>query len=730
LSTSESYHFGEYRVDVDQRVVLRAGEAIALSPKGFELLVLLVRRPRHAFSRQELMTALWPDTFVEEANLSFQVSTLRKALGDGAAHWIETVPRYGYRFAADVQASAHLIAPPVATTDQAPAAPSTGGRATNPHRWWAAGALGACGLAALAYAIVGRPSPEPSEPRDGPGQARRLTAYAGFERTPSLSPDGSQVAFSWNGASQDNHDIYVKLVGPGEPIRLTTNRAPDEAPAWSPDGQEIAFLRSTAHSDTKVEVLIIPALGQAAERHVGTLAVPPYSLGWTPARLSWTPDGRWIAVGVDQPAESRGIWLLSKDGRERRRLTTTPRDEFNGDSHPAFSSDGRHVAFIGGAGVGANAIHILALSPAFEPIGSPVRVTTPVEVHLGLAWAGDDTALVFSSGALFGQSRLQRLPLRTDRLAASGPSSVLPFGEQATTLSLSPGGRLVYEVNFRDTALERMHVPAGASSPLASVVAPSTYDEATPAYSRDGSRIAFTSTRTGDQELWVSNADGTNLRQVTFMGGPMCTNPQWSPIDDDRILFQARREGRSAVYMLDLGTLTRQQLTSEEHAYGEARWSRDGKWIYVGAARTGRREVWRLPSVGGAAVQWTRNGGTAASEAVDGFLYYAKATASSPTSIWRMPVAGGPETLVVEGLSHAINFAVGDRGIYFVSRGESPYDTAVEYLDLGSLTRTRVAGLGGRQWWYGAALSPDQQWFMYSVVQSLNSNLMVVDVGR
>ena len=65
MSASESYHFGEYRVDVDQRVVLRAGDAIALSPKGFELLVLLVRRPRHAFSRQELMTALWPDTFVE-----------------------------------------------------------------------------------------------------------------------------------------------------------------------------------------------------------------------------------------------------------------------------------------------------------------------------------------------------------------------------------------------------------------------------------------------------------------------------------------------------------------------------------------------------------------------------------------------------------------------------------------------------------------------------------------
>ena len=83
-----------------------------------------------------------------------------------------------------------------------------------------------------------------------------------------------------------------------------------------------------------------------------------------------------------------------------------------------------------------------------------------------------------------------------------------------------------------------------------------------------------------------------------------------------------------------------------------------------------------------------------------------------------MPVAGGPETLVVEGLSYAINFAVGDRGLYFVSMGESSYDTAVEYLEFGSLTRTKLADLGRRAWWFGAALSPDQQWFMYSVVQN------------
>ena len=109
------------------------------------------------------------------------------------------------------------------------------------------------------------------------------------------------------------------------------------------------------------------------------------------------------------------------------------------------------------------------------------------------------------------------------------------------------------------------------------------------------------------------------------MGGPLVTNPQWSPIDDDRILFNARRDGPYALYVLDLGTGTAQRLPTDGSEYVEARWSRDGKWIYAGSTRTGRLEVWRLPSNGGAAVQITRNGGTAASEAADGFLYYAKA---------------------------------------------------------------------------------------------------------
>jgi len=105
MSTSAPglYEFGPFRMDVQRRVFTRGGHLIPLAPKTFDLLVLLVQSDGHAVSKQALMTALWPDTIVEEANLSFQISTLRKALGESGSRWIETLPKHRYRFVATVR---------------------------------------------------------------------------------------------------------------------------------------------------------------------------------------------------------------------------------------------------------------------------------------------------------------------------------------------------------------------------------------------------------------------------------------------------------------------------------------------------------------------------------------------------------------------------------------------------------------------------------------------------
>lgn len=722
-----SYEFGPFRLDLERRLLTRDDQALPLAPKTFDLLVLLVQSPGRALSKQELMHALWPDTFVEEANLSFQISVLRKALGEDGAQRVETVPKHGYRFSAEVTTVA-----PGPSTPREDESLSRGLRA-RPFRidWrWIPATVALVAIVIAVYLRISQ-TDRPSASGELPVKTIPLTSYEGAEWVPTLNPDGSQVAFSWNGPAQSNQDIYVKLVGPGEPIALTTDPARDDSPAWSPDGRSIAFLRWASGNDSDVAVIVIPALGNAAEQRIATVKIRPTER--VLSRLCWTPDGKWLAIGATvEPHERHGIWLISPDGRARRRLTETPGADVPGvgDFNPAFSSDGRRVAFVReDPSTKMDAIYVLPLLPDMSPASKPEAVTDPSQRDgiLGLAWTPGDNALVFSASGYLGmQSRLHRLPLTPDRLHAAEPPHVLPFGDQATTITVSRTGRMVYSVYSRDSNLWRLNLadPSGAAVP--SGIRGSTFDEHTPAYSRDGKRIAFASTRTGTEELWVANLDGTDLRQVTFIGGAQCANPQWSPANDNIILFNSRMQASSDLYLLDLSTGRSRRITTDSFDDLEAHWSRDGNWIYFGSNRTGHIEVWKMPAHGGAPVQVTTTGGVDAIEGPDGFLYYSK-TPRSPTSIWRVAIAGGgDEMLVVDGLSYSSNFAVGEKRLYWMSRGVSGTDTSIEYFDLSTRKRGRFAGIG-KQWWFGLALSPDEKSLMYSVVDRIDSNLMMVD---
>ena len=101
-----TYTFGPFAVDTREGVLLREGRPVQLTPKAFETLVALVEQSGHCLAKDELMRRVWPDSFVEENNLSQNISQLRRALqsagGDDAADLIETVPRRGYRFRAQV----------------------------------------------------------------------------------------------------------------------------------------------------------------------------------------------------------------------------------------------------------------------------------------------------------------------------------------------------------------------------------------------------------------------------------------------------------------------------------------------------------------------------------------------------------------------------------------------------------------------------------------------------
>jgi len=145
--TPQLYEFGPFRLDPAERKLLRGNQIVPLTPKAFETLLLLVRNSGHLLEKDEFISALWPDTVVEEGSLSNNIFVLRKALGEDPA-FIETVPRRGYRFVGTVRQ-----VPPAASTELEKPEVNTSGIASLPAkaRWkWRGRALGSAAIALLA----------------------------------------------------------------------------------------------------------------------------------------------------------------------------------------------------------------------------------------------------------------------------------------------------------------------------------------------------------------------------------------------------------------------------------------------------------------------------------------------------------------------------------------------------------------------------------------------------
>jgi DNA-binding winged helix-turn-helix (wHTH) protein len=270
-AVSGLYTFGSYRLDGPSRVLTRSGTVVTLAPKTFDLLVLMAESGGRLLGKRELMDALWNGAFVEEANLSFQVTTLRKLLGEEGRGWIEVVPKHGYRFTAPVERSPAIKDTASGAVPVSPCQPELSRPTVGRLRSWSI-PVGIVALVAATGIATWRVWRNEKRTHDA-FQVLPETSYPGRETNPSFSPDGSQIAFSWDGEKGGNSHIYVKVVGENKVLRLTSDSRPESCPTWSPDGRHIAFCRDAQDAS---EIVVIPALG-GPERVIATLPKLPGS---------------------------------------------------------------------------------------------------------------------------------------------------------------------------------------------------------------------------------------------------------------------------------------------------------------------------------------------------------------------------------------------------------------------------------------------------------------------
>lgn len=292
------------------------------------------------------------------------------------------------------------------------------------------------------------------------------------------------------------------------------------------------------------------------------------------------------------------------------------------------------------------------------------------------------------------------------------------------------GDRLAYTRLKRDINVYRAELePDGTLKKPGERIASSSRTEMDAQYSPDGSRIVFTSNRSGPDEIWVAGSDGKNLVQLTSSTAPVGTSsPRWSP-DGTMIAYTSRAADQSAtdIFVISSSGGAPRRITDDPAADLSPYWSLDGKWIYFASNRGGATGLWKVAVAGGTDTQVSTRVGSAGAESPDGKWRY---------QVWsdvvtRVPLAAGPKDgvaaqVLVRDRIAANAAAITARGVYYLSPAQDLQSSTLRLLPLdggepktlGTIPHTTEAGL---------SVSPDFKSILYSQCDQCAADLMLVE---
>lgn len=544
-----------------------------------------------------------------------------------------------------------------------------------------------------------------------PGKIQQITYEPGLELDPNISPDGKMVAFA-TGPLGRTH-IVVRQVAGGRPIEVAQDFAGNQRwPQWSPDGTQIAFFSAGS-------IYVVPALGGIPIPRIdGTSNSSAYSPAWSPEGdkiayvqegaihifhtetgdtdkiaetkdahcLNWSPDGTQIAyvsgnlafvfISVELP-EALFPYIGNKAPSSISILTISKgssvqvTQDVSLNMSPVWTPDGKQLLFISDRG-GARDIYAVSLSSSGKPKTLPRSLTTGIAAHT-ISISKDGQKLVYSDFDHTSNLFATEIP-EEGGWSISNAKQITLGDQRIESLSISPDGDwLAYGSNLSGkTGIYKMPTAGGESILLTSPPG----DDFGPSWSQDGEIILFHSFRKGNRDIYSISKDG-GPAQPLFEEPFHEFGPDWSP-DNSKITFMSDRTGRWEVYVAskeETGWGEPEQITFEGGSY--PRWSpvensiayhSGGSVKVVSYEDRSTKTLFQSQNISGSArnsfSSWSPDGKT---------FYFFSQDERGFGSVWSVPVEGGePELKITDsdpnlGLSF-FGFTVDSERFYFSIR--------------------------------------------------------------
>jgi serine/threonine protein kinase len=456
----------------------------------------------------------------------------------------------------------------------------------------------------------------------GPGQFQRLTDAPGLNGSPALSPDGKMVAFVT--PIDGRRQICVLLLAGGAPLQITRDDLDHAHPRWTPDSSAILYYTPPPVSDEAGTIWEVAALGGQPRPIVSAVGGADVS-----------HDGRRLAFF--RVRGSQQLVTTARDGSDERVICEAPTPEVCG--LVRWSPDDQSLLFH------ARIIHLFneQLFIVNSAGGHPHPVVRGLSIS-GVSWLPDGSGFVYSSSAASSVPYPAPCNLRIARRDGSDDRAVT-FGDVGhVEPDLHPSGKLVACRVRSDSDIWRIPVHgAPADNTRAAIrITRQTGQVQTPCVSPDGRSIVYLSDHGGHGNLWISAADGTRSRQLTFERDPAVTvgAPIWSP--SGRQIIYVSSPGTTDLWLIAPDGRGARRLVAGGFA---ACWSPDSRWIYYVPVRPGGELSIERVSVDGGPPQPIRPGPQDNSiAATDTDLFWAVRVTVENTPHWeirRGPIEGG-----------------------------------------------------------------------------------------